>query len=91
MSSLNPYIFEQTNTKDFFHEMLRNVTNTSFSRIKLSFLLKLFGGILSSYILIRAGKIYFHRRKYRHIPGPETTGLDIFLRLNSIIILLFYQ
>ena len=31
-------------------------------------------GLTTVYIIFKAGKIYFLRRKYRHIPGPPTNG-----------------
>ncbi len=32
-------------------------------------------GTLASFVLYKAGRIYLIRRKYRHIPGPSTTGV----------------
>jgi hypothetical protein len=29
----------------------------------------------AGYLLYKSGKIYFLRRKYRHIPGPPTKGI----------------
>jgi hypothetical protein len=38
---------------------------------------KLLAGIVGAaagFVIYKAGKIYLLRRKYRHIPGPETKG-----------------
>jgi hypothetical protein len=40
--------------------------------------------IVSGYIIYKAVKIYILRRKYRHIPGPETKGFNFFELRNLI-------
>jgi hypothetical protein len=35
-----------------------------------------FAGLLFGFLVYKAGKIYHLRRRYRHIPGPETKGFE---------------